>query len=403
MLQYRDVYAIYGVTMKSHDLLLQLEGGYIIIPKMMITDLETSNKELSTLSNSGSDRTFPVTLLNDQIKIDYSTTKNSSVSEVYNVLKKGALELTASIEQKSFEKRAANFSFYSSPKNIKGTINGIWLTAPNGTLHPAIIPNLSSMVKETKGSQFEIVLWTNTQEIQKSEVDKLRGIGVVVKDYSLCKTSILYPDFTDFLTKGIKGDKTAFALASDILRMAALELAPDNEYFIYADPNDVNFTMLSRDLKEHLPAFPIQNSLGFSFFVMPMDENSKIIQTRNDVLIALKTINQPFFKDYFMDYAANLDNTSFEYSKPTSDGAAQALARKITMQTGERFFQVTLDSLDRLMVKFKHYEIASQHIHVGTYLQYNRDLENGNTWLPIGKLEEERALSARLGLKVRGV
>lgn len=147
---------------------------------------------------------------------------------------------------------------------MRGKIHGIWLTNSGGKLHDAIIPNLSSYVQEASSNNFTIELWTNINELAQTEIDQLRLNSIIVRDHSECQTSSFYKYFLYFLEKGLQGDKAAFALASDILRMAILELTPEDQYFIYFDPNDVVFANLNDSLKE---LDNRNNLLGLSFHI----------------------------------------------------------------------------------------------------------------------------------------
>lgn len=281
---------------------------------------------------------------------------------------------------------------------ISGSINGIWLTQKEGTLHPAIIPNISSWVADAASCGFQVMLWTNKQELQAKEVEGLTRQGVIVQDYSLCKESTLYPYFLFFLEKGIQGDKTAFALASDILRMAILEQTPATDYFIYVDPNDVTLVDLKRNLHA-LRLHMLRNSLGFSFYVDPLFGRYDIFHVRNDVLIALKQINPEFFRDYLNSYRAHLEKTYTEYFKPTTDGDAQTLAGKITVQTSTAFFQIRVHS-GEVFATFGPYKELWPNIHAEAALEHKRNIKNGNTWLPLKDFCEERMLMDKLEKKL---
>jgi hypothetical protein len=273
---------------------------------------------------------------------------------------------------------------------MRGAIHGIWFTQPSGKLHPNIIPNLSSWVSAAAANNFTVVLWTNTNEIVPDEIAKLRKAGIEVADHSLCKTSPLYKYFNIFLAKGIKGDNTAFALASDILRMAILDLTANNEYFIYVDPNDIQLHNLNAKLKR-LHSHMDLNSLGYAFNVEPTPYRADMFDTRNDVLIALKQKNPEFFRDYLNAYLTNLANNHTKYVKPTTDRQAQDLENLISNQTSAVFFQVNLfsDNSIRVVTSFANYHELYQLVNTEGYLQSQRLMQHGNTWLPIGELKEE--------------
>lgn len=282
---------------------------------------------------------------------------------------------------------------------MRGYINGIWLAKPGGKLHPAICPNLEKWAAEAISCDFGVVLWTNLAEIEPREVEKLISRNITVKDHSICASSNLYKYFLFFLNKGINGDKTAFALASDVLRMAILELANENEYFIYADPNDVFFADLKNSLSK-LPSIIGNIRFGFSFYVEPINE--KLYHVRNDVLIAHKRLKPRFFKDYLDAYLKHITSNHTRYFKPTSDAQAQELARAISNQTGDAFFKIALSKpFATVRSTFGDYEDLSPIVHCLVSLPHNRSAEYSNTWLPQGTLEEEREQLSLLGFGPR--
>jgi hypothetical protein len=277
----------------------------------------------------------------------------------------------------------------------RGKIHGIWFTQEGGLLHPAIIPNLSSWVAEALDQKFEVVLWTNTKQIAQVEIERLKTAQITIKDHSECKDSRFYKYFEFFLSRGIAGDKAAFALASDVLRMAILEKTEAHEYYIYVDPNDTTLINLKKNLAG-LDKCMIRNSFGFSFYVAPImggspfDMSNKNYELRNDVLIGLKALNIEFFNDYFRAYQIHLEAKYKNYYKPTTDEQAQKLAREITNQTGDDFFMVALGGkCSRVVTTFGNYKEISPMVHCLGYFHHERRAEHANTWLPIGDLKEE--------------
>src|SRR3990167_11497586 len=303
----------------------------------------------------------------------------------------------------SDDRRPSYFSYdftSSTADEIKGKINGIWLTKPNGELHPGIISNFSQLVTDVCSYDFEVVLWTNTDELRQSEIRRLSDKNIVVRDHKECSSSQFYPYFNFFLQKGIDGDKTAFALASDILRMCILELTPSSKYFIYIDPNDVKLI----DLKNKIASMHNMMSLnpfGFAFYIMPMFEDSfEHIQTRNDVLLALKNINPDFFSDYFRAYCSHLEKTHRQYFTPRTDGEAQLQANTITNSTGNEFFKLLLGGrMPMIFATFGDYREPFGIINVLALLPHERMIQNSNTWLPTGEFQDERAEIAEIKKK----
>lgn len=280
---------------------------------------------------------------------------------------------------------------------MRGAIHGIWLVKPEGKLHPAIIPNLASWAPITTKADFHVVLWTNINELAPAELTRLKEANIQVANPAACKNSPLYKYYEFFFTKGIKGDTTAFALASDILRMAILDFTADNKYFIYVDPNDVKLPNLDINLK-NLDLLMQNNKLGFAFPVGPIATDTNVFDIRNDVLIALKSNNPIFFKDYLNSYWANLEDTYKRYSKPATDTQAKLLATRISNNTSTLFFRIeqATDNSINVISQFGTYSENWQKINSGFYLNHARATEHGNTWLPIAKshnAQEELAIN----------
>lgn len=277
----------------------------------------------------------------------------------------------------------------------KGTINVIWHSA-DGSLHPQILPNLEKIVGDAAKNAFDIALWTDTQRLVENHKVELARLGVKVKDYRECSSSRFYPYVTFFLEKAFAGDKTAFALASDVLRMSILELSPDDQYYIYMDGNDLKLLDLDRDLKKLEQEFE-HNRLGFSFPIEKIHNlREEIFHIRNDFLLALKNKDKEFFENYFKAYEEHLSSNAFSYKKPITDGEAQDFANNVTMSTSSSTFFLICKFVNNnepfIQVKFGKF---SQTVFSGAteeYFTFTRDAHLGNTWLPLGLLEEEKAL-----------
>jgi len=286
---------------------------------------------------------------------------------------------------------------------MRGTIHGIWLTQPGGKLHPKVIPNISLWQAEASRCNFSVVLWTNINELAPQEIEHLKAAQVIFADHSLCKASPLYKYFLHFLEKGVNGDKTAFALASDILRMAILDLTEDDKYFIYVDPNDVKLI----DLSEKLPSLDYHmsyNSWGLSFKIERAPYGSNIFDARNDILIALKTKNPAFFKDFLTAYWDFLEKNYTTYVKPTTDYEAQQAAI-ISNAISHTLFKVDLfdEHADRFTALFGNYTELCQILSVTSYLNSERIMSYGNSWLPIGDLKEELEELAKYGVNIENI
>jgi hypothetical protein len=280
---------------------------------------------------------------------------------------------------------------------MRGAIHGIWLVKPNGKLHPAIIPNLSTWAHVAAKDEFHVVLWTNINELAPAELAHIKASNIQIADPSACKDSPLYKYYEYFFTKGLKGDTTAFALASDVLRMAILDFTANDKYFIYVDPNDVKLLNLADNL-QHLDSVMHNNKLGFSFPVGPVAANSKVFDIRNDVLIALKANNPNFFKDYLNAYWLNLEATYKKYKTPTTDAQAKLLATRISNDTSTLFFRLDQveDNSINIVSQFGKYSESWQAVNSSFYLTHARVTAHGNTWLPVGaslSAQEELAIN----------
>jgi hypothetical protein len=270
---------------------------------------------------------------------------------------------------------------------MHGAIHGIWLTGPGGKLHPNVVPNLSSWVKDAADNGFDVILWTNKDQIAPEEVQRLEAAKILVLDHSKCKNSHLYKHFQYFLDKAINGDNAAFALASDVLRVTILDLIDENSIFIYVDPNDTKLIDLGTSLK-HIEERLLDNKLGFSFKVEPNPVLENTFDTRNDVIIALKRINIDFFKEYLWLYWNHLEKTYESYFKPITKEQAQNLANYITNQITHEYLRVDTYKYEtepkyRSYVISKsdnHYELY-QKVNTSAYLKSEKIWEYGDTWL----------------------
>ena len=274
---------------------------------------------------------------------------------------------------------------------MRGRIHGIWLTQANGSLHPNIVPNFGSLVTDAIACDFSVNLWTNISEISPEEVERLKEKNITVRDHGECQSSAFYPYFKFFLDKGISGDKTAFALASDILRMAILELASPEEFFIYIDPNDVVFVSLKEDLSTLPKAFAI-NAWGFSFYVAPMFGRQDHYQLRNDVLIARKSQNPEFIEYFLQTYQRHLKETHQQYVTPISRDHAVELPLKISNPITPEFFNVW-DPIRMVVTTFNkrvgEFMQLARFVNSESFLSYHREIRHGNSWLPSEGLAQE--------------
>jgi len=285
---------------------------------------------------------------------------------------------------------------------MRGNIHGIWLTESGGKLHPAIIPNLSSWIADAAKAEFGVILWTNIKELDPQEIGRLNDAKIVVVDHSICKKSPLYKYFSYFLAKGINGDKAAFAVASDILRMTILDFTPNDKYFIYVDANDIQLF----DLQKHLTELHLHmkdNAFGFSFKVVPIKSTMSgvdFVEMRNDILIALKEKNINFFQDYLRAYWSNVDRTYKTYRKPLNADVARSQASTISNETSAEYFTVSKshDQSFNIVAKFGNYIESQQIVNSDGYLKSARISEHGKTWLPSEEIvyeNEELELQAK--------
>lgn len=283
---------------------------------------------------------------------------------------------------------------------MRGAIHGIWLVTPGGKLHKAIIPTLSSWLPAATESDFQVILWTNVEQLAPAEISRLNAANIKIGDPRDLKDSPLYKHYEYFLQKGVAGDITAFALASDILRMTILDFSAANKYFIYIDPNDITLLNLANNL-QNLDTLMHTNKLGFSFPVGPVAIKTDVFDIRNDVLIALKANNPQFFKDYLTAYWANLEQSYQRYEKPTSDAQAKFFANRITNSTSFLFFRLepAKDQTIKVIAQFAKTSAPYQIVNSNSYLTYRRTLEHANSWAPVGSpfdVHDEIAMNTNL-------
>lgn len=284
---------------------------------------------------------------------------------------------------------------------MQGAIHGIWLNKSGNSLHPAIIPKFSAWAPVAAESDFQVVLWTNTDVLTQKDIDSLKKTNIVLADPRSCKDSPLYEYYSFFFEKGLAGDKAAFAMASDILRMAILDFTAEDKYFIYVDPNDIELTELKDDL-QHLDCRMKNNKFGFSFPVGRPNQESEIFDVRNDVLIAKKNQNPEFFKQHLEAYWANLEKTYKNYKAPANNTEANILVNTISSNTSSVFFKLEKNDNSDFITKYNpivvitqyaDFKEASQLVNSGSYLHFKRVIEHGNTWLPSDEMlsQEEMA------------
>lgn len=268
---------------------------------------------------------------------------------------------------------------------MRGAIHGIWLITPGGHLHPAVTKNLTSWVPAATAADFQVALWTNISELPPEDLLRLKAANIKVVDPIECQNSPLYKYYEFFFAKGLNGDTTAFALASDILRMAILDFTANDKYFIYVDPNDVKLLNLEVNLNT-IDLVMQNNKLGFAFPVGPVADTTAMFDIRNDVLVALKANNPKFFESYLTAYWSNLEDTYKRYEKPSTDTQAKLFANRISNGTSTLFFRLEAadDKSVKVLTQFAKYSTQWQPINSGIYLNYTREVEHGNTWLPVG-------------------
>lgn len=272
---------------------------------------------------------------------------------------------------------------------MKGAIHGIWLVKPGAYIHPAIIPKLSTWVPIATETGFQVVLWTNADSLKREDIIALKSSGIIVADPKACKDSPLYKYYQFFFSKGLSGDQGAFAMASDILRMAILDFTAEDKYFIYADPNDIEFYDLKENL-QHLDCRMKNNKFGFAFPIILPRADSNIFDVRNDVLIAIKGNNPEFFASHLKAYWENLESSYKAYKKPENNTEANYLVNTISNNTSPVFFRLEQSSdnyinMNRsvsVITQYANFNETSKIVNSASYLKFKRVLENGNTWLP---------------------
>ncbi len=267
----------------------------------------------------------------------------------------------------------------------KGTFNSIWLTGKGKGLYPSLVENMLRHSSIIQAADFEHVLWTNLDELKEGAADGLRDAGVVIKDHKECEKSSLYRYFKYFLEKGIDGDVAAFALASDILRNAIMQLSEPGQYYVYYDANDTVFKDLEASLKD---IDKLKNDWDHFFCVKC---SAVYIDIRNDVIITRKS-NSEYIEMYLRAYEKNLKETYASYTKPTSDKDAVAAARKISAPAFWVLEETDPSKADcvedgppvlRMTTTFGYSRLVPvRNIDCNKVLPYEQDTRNMLTWLP---------------------
>ena len=303
-------------------------------------------------------------------------------------------------------KQASNNSGSASPctamtlysKPVVHSINGAWFSR-DGTLHPNIIPNMTAWKAEAEQVGFKVRLWTDRNGLHEGLLTTLTELGIEVIDHSQLSRSRFYPYFAYFHRLGMKGDKAAFALASDVLRMAIIEHASLADCCVYADPNDIKFV----DLKRHL--MKLKHSMrmcrqGFLFPIEMMEtEKGLFCFLRNDTLIAHKILNPPFFLAYFSAYFKHLQDVAWRYIKPQNVCEAREFALSISNQIIDSFFEIINSGMLLIRPTF----IADRPGSIDfrnsqLFLPSVRVHSAANTWVPRDRGDDEERWVERLGV-----
>ncbi len=213
------------------------------------------------------------------------------------------------------------------------SINGFWITEANGKLLPPIIPHISLWVSDAKSCGVDVVLWTNLKQIAPEEIERIKSLGIILKDHSNCSFSSSYQEFLSYLNKGILGDNVALALAAFWLRyMVKSDVFNGKETYVSYCQNDGDVIWCANANDDHVISNDIDTKgsfrkiaqyfddyhIDFSFFLVPAPhENLKIFPWQEEILeTPIKNQDSPPLKtNMFFQYKKEHDinsNTEFK-------------------------------------------------------------------------------------------
>lgn len=261
---------------------------------------------------------------------------------------------------------------------MHGTVNGIYFQK-NGTIPEEVIQNMSKAAVDANKTDFLCCFWTNAAILSSEVRDRLVEGGVVIRDYKEVDEP-LRNRITEFIAKGDNGDIAAYALASDLLRVAIAGLAPAHQITIYSDPNDITFESLGTDLA-NLPESFSQNPWGFSFPIELVDfyDEQPVALLRNDRMIVRKDNNPKFFAEFFVRYIMVVEKEILNYKETNDDSSKKQQLDRISSFVTSIPFNVT-KSGSVFMANNVGSLAKISSIDFASYIKSDRNIKHGNQW-----------------------
>lgn len=288
-----------------------------------------------------------------------------------------------------------NYKNYHLLNSIGGymidIIGGCYFT-PNGDIPEAVVTNLLKIGSIAKNSSFFVYFWTDLSKLNLKLKKKLVDEGIIVQDYRELKTTF-NEVLAKFIEKGHMGDKCAYALASDIFRVAYSEVLAEEQIFVYIDLNDIEFLDLNNDLFYLRDKFK-KNPWGLSFpiNIFNTDSSGKItlVELRNDCLIMRKSNNPSFFERFIKNYRTTLLQREHSYITPENYNQAKKQADGISCFISSIPIEIDQDLGTVYMVNAKE-QAKVEEIDFSKYIAVQRMFEHGNQW-HAGDVEAELEL-----------
>lgn len=263
---------------------------------------------------------------------------------------------------------------------MTNSINSVYFNK-NGLIPEEAVDYLTQLAADTKTTGFSVHFWTEVAILNPEIKTKLNTAGVIIHDDQEVEEP-LASVIRKFVNQGHNGDLTSYAIASDILRIAALKKAGYNDLYIYFDCNDIRFSNLASELPKVKERFS-KNPWGLSFPINRLEFLAeRVYEKRNDVIIAKKNQN-PFFFFLFLQRFTEVVLEKHPQYKITNDPELQKKqADKISSFVTSIPFDILANQLHIIMTPY--YKIIGsapiEDVDITYYLTIEHLREAGNSW-----------------------
>jgi len=271
-----------------------------------------------------------------------------------------------------------------------GTLNSIYFT-PDGHIPELVLNNVKQIALEANDTGYAVCFWTDIRVLSETSKDILNASGVIIRDYYEVMRP-LRDIIARFVGQGHQGDITSYVLASDLLRVAAAEIAPSDQLYIYADANDIVFTQLARDLKNLSSPF-YTNPWGLSFPACATRVEQQIIgMIRNDVMLFRRDNNPDFIDLFLSQFAVNAQIRTSDYLVTSDQQLNKKQLDYMSCFTSQLPFNITRAG-DRITMAYVSQKMAPlTDIDALRYIQFKRVLSAGNSWRSEAQLADDHEI-----------